>query len=558
MVDSWEAWIEGLEREHGVRAPPDYAEKRVEQEAQAHFEKYGGLLSSPPWTPTSGEGRLTDEEIDRVAEMLADADDRGPEVDSLDEPDGSDPEVRQFMADLAERAGIGAKRPEAAAVDRTRRSDHLPPLSYLRRAVQQLEQLGYRVEPPPSPSPDAVPAFAPASLPPQLESFQRPRLAHSAWRGWQQRFAADTGQPLEAMQSVRRESASLMPAADAVVKLELVSHDDPQRRVLDTQHYLPFGAMAFADGSYCGGSPAVHKSDAIGSHWIPSERADLELVFGFVLPGTTAGRGGRPAPTRLVDVRVWYRDRCAREVTVRVLEPDDLGDAAPAPGTADRPVYAIEALRRPEVTATQEAFCIFPLFPRLPACRYPSSIAVADAPTRPLDPETLSRYEVDLDKQEIEDPELGQTIEFLKKRRSAEVDARGRRKLSRLVRSLLERERARVAACPMILRRTLSKHAYVDGVQPRADGEHAWTVPNVEETFVPRHLLALPGGVLCLIPERVPRVGYPWDAEVWLLAAEEEGEDEEERLRLRRMVRSYSPFGDFIACALTGTTDRKE
>eukprot|EP00166_Cyanidium_caldarium_P005260 ctg_6214.g456 len=36
--------------------------------------------------------------------MLADADDRGPEVDSLDEPDWNDPEVRQFMVDLAERA----------------------------------------------------------------------------------------------------------------------------------------------------------------------------------------------------------------------------------------------------------------------------------------------------------------------------------------------------------------------------------------------------------------------------------------------------------------------
>lgn len=52
----------------------------------------------------------------------------------------------------------------------------------------------------------------------------------------------------------------------------------------------------------------------------------------------------------------------------------------------------------------------------------------------------------------------------------------------------------------------------------------------------PRRLLFLPGDVVCYFPAFVPRVGFPWDAEVIS--------------RRRRMVRSYSAFGDFVACAL--------
>jgi hypothetical protein len=229
---------------------------------------------------------------------------------------------------------------------------------------------------------------------------------------------------------------------------------------------MPFGTVVFPDGSYTGGVPAVHVESAVGRHYVPPAHTPFELNFGFVIPSEQAERCG--CSSGLLDVAVEYRERAAVAVRVRWLTPVSRATASTSQGwlqvsdafsarmlgtstpstTNAAEQKATSVLERIQFPSEEEsAFCIFPLYPQMPCCWHASQVSLEPIDSRPVAPETLSRFEVDLDRSSFEDPDLtGSDIQLLRTPRSMKLKGRKGR-LGRTIEALLAREAARTAPC---------------------------------------------------------------------------------------------------------------
>jgi len=476
-----------------------------------------------------------------------------------------DQQVAAFLAEHAEKLGLDGPPKKAA--------DFLPPRSTLRQALQQYrQQLGQ--------TPGRDPTFRRADWPPQVLSFEKPRLAHEAWNGWSCRYDVTSGSLIERKFLHHVRPSSLLPEEADLVPLELESPETSSTE-RDSRYdwCMPFGTVVFPDGSYTGGVPAVHVESAVGRHYVPPAHTPFELNFGFVIPSEQAERCG--CSSGLLDVAVEYRERAAVAVRVRWLTPVSRATASTSQGwlqvsdafsarmlgtstpstTNAAEQKATSVLERIQFPSEEEsAFCIFPLYPQMPCCWHASQVSLEPIDSRPVAPETLSRFEVDLDRSSFEDPDLtGSDIQLLRTPRSMKLKGRKGR-LGRTIEALLAREAARTAPCTHRLRRSIARFETVDGLYV-VNGDSVCLVPNVEEGFVARRLLHLPGGLVCMFPERIPRMGFVWDSELWFWGPAVEKQLEEsqtDRVSLsktsfRRILRSYSALGDFVAgCATLG------
>ncbi|KAK4533557.1 hypothetical protein CCYA_CCYA17G4439 [Cyanidiococcus yangmingshanensis] len=476
---------------------------------------------------------------------------------AFDEPDWEhDREIAAFLADNAEKLGLDGPLKDPA--------DLLPPRSTLRDALQHYRQsLGH--------APGRDPTFRRADWPPQVLTFESPRRAHKFWHGWCCRYDMERGALIEKNLLKEVSSATLIPEDSALIPLELPPLNQQEQRDPRYDWNMPFGTVVFPDGSYTGGVPAVHSETALGRHHVPVAHAPFELTFGCVITPSFAAESG--CQSGLLDVAVEYRDRQASTLRVRWLMPgpmtvpvlaeealaayDDfsarmLPETSPSVQWTDR--NGVGPLGRVRFPPEEPAFCIFPLYPQMSCCWHASQLVWEPVSSRPLSAETLSRYEVDLDRTEFDDPDIiGTQVRLLRIPRTAQMKGRKDR-LGHSIRALLAREATRVAPCTHLLRRSIARYMTVDGALSMPGGR-VWMVPNVEEGFVPRRLVHLPGGLVCLFPDRIPRVGFGWDAELWFwgpaFEARLEARDDEilalPNKSLRRILRSYSALGDFVA-----------
>ncbi len=482
---------------------------------------------------------------------------------AIGEPDWEhDQEIAAFLAEHAEKLGLDGP-PKAPA-------DLLPPRSTLREALQHYRQsLGQ--------APGRDPTFRRAAWPPQVLSFEAPRKAHAFWYGWCCRYDVEQGKLQDKQLLENLPSEALLPDDSTLVPVELPSSDSAERR--DPRHdwCMPFGTAVFPDGSYTGGVPAVHSETAAGRDQVPQPHTPFELSFGCVITSSMAARCG--CQPGLLDVAVEYQDRQATSLRVRWLMPGHsavsglteetlslkdpfsarmLSETISSAPPMDR--HSLDVLSKVRFPSEEPAFCIFPLYPQMPCCWHASQVALEALASTPLAAEKLSRYEVDLDRTEFDDPDIiGTQVRLLRIPRTVQMKTRKSR-LGHTMRVLLAREAARVAPCTHLLRRSIARYETLDGLYNDKEAR-VWVVPNVEETFVARRLVHLPGGLVCLFPERIPRVGFGWDAEFWFWGPafetrlEEAGEEMLvlPSVSFRRMIRSYSALGDFVAgCATQG------